>query len=61
MNNLQAIRRRAQAQADRESRPLAILNLNSFSPLYVIRAADAGIETARGFVEIVRPQAGASE
>jgi len=62
MNNLQAIRARAQATADREGRPVSILNLNTVgAALYVIRDAETGIETARGFVEIVRPQAAPAE
>lgn len=45
-------RRQAQASADRESAPMAILNLNTVgSGLYVIRFFAPCMEGTRGFVE----------
>lgn len=37
MNKLQDLKRKAQAEAERTGNAMAILNLNRFSPLYVIR------------------------
>lgn len=57
MHNLEAIRRKAQAAADREGRAVVILNLNRFSPLYVVRSAWHGAESDSAFVERVEPRA----
>lgn len=57
MNNLEAIRRKAQAAADREGRAVVILNLNRFSPLYVVRSVWHGAESDSAFVERVEPRA----
>jgi len=57
MNSLARIRQMAQATADREGRAMVILNLNRFSPLYVVRSAWHGAESDSAFVERVEPQA----
>jgi len=57
MHSLEAIRRKAQADADREGRAVVILNLNRFSPLYVVREDWPGADADRAFVERVEPQA----
>lgn len=57
MHNLESIRREAQAAADRDGRAMVILNLNRFSPLYVVRSVWHGAESDSAFVERVEPQA----
>jgi len=53
---LETITRRAHRDATREGRILVILNLNPVgAPLYVIREAWPGCETARGFVALIPP------
>lgn len=37
MNNLERAKELAQRTADRAGKPMAVLNLNRFSPLYVVR------------------------
>jgi hypothetical protein len=57
MNNLKSATALAQATADREGRAMAILNLNCYSPLYVVRDYDPRHDTARGFICKVEPKA----
>lgn len=56
MPSLKAITLKAQATADREQRTVAILNLNPYSPLYVIRDYVDGMEGRPSFVAKVQPQ-----
>lgn len=54
---LERVRRDAQRTANRDSKPVAIYNLNRVGqPLYVIRNAPAG-EAPLSFVETFQPQA----
>jgi hypothetical protein len=55
MAKLDSIRASAQASANREGKPMVILNLNRFSPMYVARLAWDGCETGSHFVELVQP------
>jgi hypothetical protein len=55
MAKLDSIRAQAQAAATREGRAMVVLNLNQFSPMYVVRFAWDGCETDRQFVELVKP------
>ena len=54
---LEIVRRKAQDTANRDNTTVAILNLNSFTGLYVIREARPLIENTREFIEFVHPQA----
>jgi len=45
----------AQRDADRERRPMAVLNVNQFSPLYVVRDWDDRFEGDRQLVQRVDP------
>ncbi len=38
MNNLEKAKAMAQRDADRTRKPMAVYNLNRFSPLYVVRS-----------------------
>lgn len=59
MRSLNAIRADAQMSANREGRPMVILNLNrAGAALYVVRSYAAGIESDRAYVETVQPQTG---
>ena len=60
MTQLEQIKARAQSDANREGKPLAILNLNPYAPLYVIRGWDDRYETIghRDFVAKIEPQQG---
>jgi hypothetical protein len=53
MNNLDRIRDLAKKDATRQGRPLAILNLNRFNPLYVIR--EVPHSDCSEFVELIMP------
>lgn len=55
MNSLEKIKTRAQGDANREGKPAAILNLNQFQPLYVIRAWDDRYIGDRQLVARVTP------
>lgn len=57
MHNLEKAIAEAEKTANREGKPVAIYNLNSFSPLYVIRSAPSEGETPRGYVQTVEPDA----
>ena len=55
MRTLEQIKAMAQSEANREQRPMAILNLNRYSPLYVVRDAQ-GLNPAKcNIVDIVKP------
>lgn len=54
MNKLEKIRKLAKQDANRIGRPLAILNLNSFNPLYVVREVPKTTRPGE-LVEIVQP------
>lgn len=50
-------RRDAQADANRDGKPVAIFNLNTVgSPMYVRREPTPELIAARGYVETVQPQ-----
>ncbi len=56
MHSLEAIRRKAQATADREGRAVVILNLNRVgSAMYVVREDWPSADADRAFVERVEP------
>lgn len=55
MNELEKIKARAQADANREGKPLMIFNLNRFSPLYVIRTYDERALSRASLVAVIRP------
>lgn len=55
MNSLQKIRIKAKQTANNEGNPVAIYNLNQYSPLYVIRRPPTGLNDRQGFVEQVDP------
>ena len=55
MNKLEQLKRRAQEQANINSRPMAILNLNQYSPLYVIRLWDDSFQGTRELVARLDP------
>lgn len=55
MNNLEKAIAEAKKTANRKGETVAIYNLNSFSPQYVIRSAPSEGETPRGFVQTVEP------
>ena len=62
MTQLDKIRALAQRDANRIGRPLAVLNLNPYSPLYVVRevppeAQHDYLRRKGELVEIVAPQA----
>lgn len=48
--------RKAQETANRERRAIAVLNLNRYSPLYVMRNWEEGLEKVGGFVAKVVPE-----
>lgn len=56
MNDLHKITARAQADANRTGEPVAILNLNQFSPLYVMRYPSTEVRMSKRLVKIVEPQ-----
>lgn len=61
MDKLDKIRVIAQRDADRTGKPLAILNLNRYNPLYVIRTwvpmfSVPAIAEKSGFVERINPK-----
>jgi hypothetical protein len=57
VTEIERIRQKAQITADREQRPMAILNLNRVgAALYVIRFADSLNTIDRSFVEKVEPR-----
>ena len=53
---LERIRQRARATVNANGRPLVILNLNQFSPLYVMREFWEGADKAKGYVETIQPE-----
>ena len=53
---LERIRQRARATVNANGRPLVILNLNQFSPLYVMREFWEGPDKAKGYVETIQPE-----
>jgi hypothetical protein len=53
---LEQIKQRAQAEADRDRVSIAILNLNPYAPLYVMRSWDARYVGTVGFVARIDPQ-----
>jgi hypothetical protein len=55
-SNLERVTRQAQETADREGRPMIVINLNRYSPLYVIRDADSKGDPSR-IVATVQPKA----
>lgn len=59
MTKLQQIRQIAQTAADRSSKAVLILNLNRFSPLYVVREFDEALLFSDRLVEVVEPRAAA--
>ena len=54
---LENIRKMARREANRAGKPMAILNLNRFSALYVVRSLSAcpNIEARPEYVETVNP------
>lgn len=56
MNSFQQITARAQADANRTGEPVAILNLNQFSPLYVMRYPSTEVRASKRLVAIIEPQ-----
>lgn len=56
MNALEQIRQRARLSANASGRPVVILNLNRFSPLYVVREPWEGAEKDRSYVETIQPE-----
>lgn len=55
MSALDKIKAKAQADANREQVRLMILNLNTFSPLYVIRHYDERATKHHSFVAAIEP------
>jgi len=55
MATLESVRKLAQRDANRIGRPLAILNLNRFSPLYVVREVPKAVRPGE-LVEIINPE-----
>jgi hypothetical protein len=58
MNDLEKIRQMAQSEANRCGRPMAILNLNRFNALYVVREVPKPVgpyQYKDQLVEIVNP------
>jgi hypothetical protein len=55
MSKLEQIRLLARRDATRIGRPLAILNLNPFSPLYVVREVPKATRPGE-LVEIIQPE-----
>lgn len=59
LQTLNEIRRIAQRDADRDGKPVAILDFNRhFGHLYVCRNVKPGIEALPEFVELVEPNPG---
>lgn len=56
MNKLEATRQMAQRTANAEGRAVVILNLNPYSPIYVVRQDRLGIEMDSAFVERIQPE-----
>jgi len=55
---LESIRSKAQQDANRTNRSLVILNLNRYSPLYVVRDIPEDQRAAlKNLVEVVNPNA----
>lgn len=57
MSQLDKIRVKAQFHANQERRAMAILNLNPYGPLYVVREWDDRMAGTRTLVEKVEPEA----
>jgi hypothetical protein len=57
MKNLQQLAVKAQQEANRAQKPMAVLNLNRFQPLYVIREWAADMEGSPGLVYKIEPKA----
>ncbi len=55
MNRLQSAKELAQRYANRERKPFIVLNLNPYSPLYVVRDYDDRLLDSKGFVALVEP------
>lgn len=56
MNSLQKIRIKAKQAANNAGHPVAIYNLNQYSPpLYVVRDLPKGLNDRQGFIEQVDP------
>lgn len=56
MHSLEQIKARAQADANRTGEAVAILNLNTFSPLYVMRYPSTEVRASKRLVAIIEPQ-----
>ena len=56
MANLEIVKRTAQIAADRDRQSYAVLNLNRFQPLYVIRGWKEEYATMRELVVRIDPQ-----
>jgi hypothetical protein len=56
MTKLEQVRQLAKRDATRCGRPLAILNLNPFNPLYVVREIPKATRPGE-LIEIVQPEA----
>lgn len=54
---LNKVKDRAQLAADLEKKPMAVLNLNQYSPLYVIRDWDERMAGSRQLVCKIEPRA----
>lgn len=54
---LEQVKGRAQFAANLEQKPMAVLNLNQFSPLYVIRDWDDRMADSRQLVCKIEPRA----
>jgi hypothetical protein len=55
MNSLDKIKTMAQREADKSRRTMLVLNLNPFSPLYVVREWSQRARDSRDFVCEIEP------
>jgi hypothetical protein len=55
MTNLEQVKAMAQREADRQHRTMLVLNLNPFSPLYVVRDWSQKARDSKDFVCEVEP------
>ena len=56
MNSLDQLKARAQADANRTGEAVAILNLNTFNPLYVMRYPSTEVRASKRLVAIIEPE-----
>jgi hypothetical protein len=55
MNNLDKAKAMAQREADKSRRTMLVLNINPFSPLYVVREWSQRTRDSRDFVAEIEP------